>query len=609
MVEPAAEIARSPNPLQPRAVFATHGMGQQVAFETLDDIARGLCAAIERSGAKVEASTAITVRVGCETLQRLEIDLSKNGKPLAPIHLYESYWAPLTEGAVGLWQVIRFLVAGGWNGLRSNARLNRFMFGKPREFGISRWALLILAVVILAIIAMVIVGTTVGSVAIARFTFAENGWVNEELVRDLTSLFEGLLGVIAGALASAVALIALSRWILPKSGNAWRYKLAWHISGIALIPGILIVLAFAFSAYVAIPTIFLFDEAPPFPGRTDCEWCTSFGAEVFAGMGDWIASIVKAGHELVIDLLRCPIPEHLAWWVLIAATVLAFLYALNALRAPSHGSRTSGGRIAGAVFAILAIAAILAICGRSPALAFITWALLFGLMMFVRLFLIQYVGDVAIYVSPHLVDRFFDLRTRIRATVWRTARAVYACRDERNEFQYDDIVVAGHSLGSVIAYDVLNRLINEDDLSGGSEATCCDNMLLENLRVAERTRLLLTFGSPLDKTAFIFARHDPHGGSERDALAASVQPLIARERAFPWVNVYSPFDILGGSVKFYDTPPHDEDPNVKNRVENQVDPKAITPLVAHTEFWRNTLIYDRIYDALTGTRSVQPTDE
>jgi hypothetical protein len=61
-------------------------------------------------------------------------------------HLYEAYWAPLTEGAIGLWQTIRFLLSGGWNGLRSDAQLRRFMFDRLRVFRISRWALVALAV-------------------------------------------------------------------------------------------------------------------------------------------------------------------------------------------------------------------------------------------------------------------------------------------------------------------------------------------------------------------------------------------------------------------------------------------------------------------------------
>ncbi len=62
-------------------------------------------------------------------------------------------------------------------------------------------------------------------------------------------------------------------------------------------------------------------------------------------------------------------------------------------------------------------------------------------------------------------------------------------------FLYHHVVVVGHSLGSVVAYDLLNRLILDDNIVayagvGTSRAA------------AHRTPLLLTYGSPLQKLAF-----------------------------------------------------------------------------------------------------------
>lgn len=587
---PCAAYERDPD--RPRAVFVAHGMGQQVPFQTLDDLARGLCGTLEAHGIEVEERNARTIRVGCERLQQLELKLkSSGGEALPPVHLYEAYWAPLTEGAIGLWQVVRFLLAGGWNGIRSDARLRRFMFGKPRQFHISRWELMFLIVVVLTVIAMLVVGGTIAAVAVARLTFEEKSWVTLELIGDLTILFELLLGVIAGSLAVAVALIALSRRLMQPDPATSRSRVARAINWLTLIPGVAIVLALGLSAYVAIPVLFMFDEKPPFPAR-DCAWCTG----VFHGWGGAIGSVAGWIRRLVDRVLHCPLPERAAWWVLVGTALVVVFYAVHGLVAPRKQPGGRGGRHFALVLALLVTAGFLALCGWNDALAFVTWLLLFAAVVFVRSFLIQYLGDVAIYVSPHLVDRFFDLRVRIRNVVWRAARAVYSYRDATG-FVYDDVIVAGHSLGSVVVYDALNRLVNDDDLADESDALFCDDAPVENLCVSARTRLLLTFGSPLDKTAFIFAQHDPHGGTERDALAASVQPLIAREREFRWVNVWTRFDILGGCLDFYDTPQDDEDPNFQ-RVDNVPDPHAITPLLAHTEFWKNTLIYEKIFEAL-----------
>jgi hypothetical protein len=378
--------------------------------------------------------------------------------------------------------------------------------------------------------------------------------------------------------------------------------MAWLASVLTLIPGAAIVLALVLSAYVAIPVIFLFDETTPFVAR-ECVWCGGAGSGTFHQWGESVVTAGRALRQCVDAVLACARPERAAWYSLIGAGFLLVLGAIAAFVRRNGNKRGRGGHVIGLVLALLALAGILALCGYKNELALLTWLLLFGAVLFVRGFLIQFIGDVAIYVSPHVVDRFFDVRTRIRTVVWRVARAVFACTDEQGHFLYKDVVVVGHSLGSVVVYDVLNRLTNEDDFAGDGKPPRCDDVVLEKLDVRSRTRLLLTFGSPLDKTAFIFARHDPHGGNERDALAAAVQPLIARERSFPWINLWTHFDILGGRLEFYDTPDHPDEPEPnQERVHNLPDPQAITPLAAHTEFWKNTLMYEVIYDALKPRR-------
>jgi pimeloyl-ACP methyl ester carboxylesterase len=218
----------------------------------------------------------------------------------------------------------------------------------------------------------------------------------------------------------------------------------------------------------------------------------------------------------------------------------------------------------------------------------VSWVLVVGANVIVRWFLIQYMGDVAAYIQPQVVDRFYELRKEIRTCVWTTAKAVYGT------MEYDDIVLVGHSLGSVVAYDVLNRLLV--DHSVNPETTP---------EIAGRTRLFLTFGSPLDKTAFIFGAQGA-GTEAREALTASFQPLITDERVRPrWVNIYSPWDIISGSLDYYDRP----DRSNRNAVENVADPKATTLLAAHVEYWRNPLLFKTILQALTAVPSQDATLE
>jgi hypothetical protein len=206
------------------------------------------------------------------------------------------------------------------------------------------------------------------------------------------------------------------------------------------------------------------------------------------------------------------------------------------------------------------------------------WGTLFFASMYVRNVLVQYMGDVAAYVDSHSLDRFNDIRARIKAKVFEQAKAIYTQ-------QYEHIAMVGHSLGSVITYDTLNALINHDQLNANA------------LDVIARTKLLLTFGSPLDKTAFVFASQKSETSDTREALAATLQPLIQAYdpyRDINWINVYSPRDIISGKLEFYDDP-NAEDYDGQRKVNNVIDRDAMIPLAAHIEYWNNTTLFDQLY--------------
>jgi len=227
----------------------------------------------------------------------------------------------------------------------------------------------------------------------------------------------------------------------------------------------------------------------------------------------------------------------------------------------------------------------------SPWFAGLFSVLLFGASLRIRQALVQYVGDVAVYVAPHSLDRFFELRQKIKQAVRDVMQAVYRDRGADGRPTYDRVAVVGHSLGSVAAYDALNALINLDALDPSSAAD-----------VVDRTCLFLTFGSPLDKTAFIFGeqgrRKDDEKRETREALAAAVQPMIQdyAYRKFPWVNVYSPADIISGRLFLYDVP--EKAVGGARRVHNFVDADASKPLVAHTQYWKTKTAFEHLHGAI-----------
>ena len=205
------------------------------------------------------------------------------------------------------------------------------------------------------------------------------------------------------------------------------------------------------------------------------------------------------------------------------------------------------------------------------------WVALAAISAWIRKFLIQYVGDVAVYVAPKTLDRFNQMREAIKTCVGTVVDTVYRARSNNSDdFLYGRVLIIGHSLGSVAAYDSVNRMLNYDSYVKG------------NLQVDTRTARLVTFGSPLNKLAFLFATSSTQHGSEgRAALAATVQPLVADEdtKVVPWTNIHSAFDIISGPVGFYGMPRSGNDDDIE-------DYEALVPLAAHTEYWDNQLLWD-----------------
>jgi hypothetical protein len=222
--------------------------------------------------------------------------------------------------------------------------------------------------------------------------------------------------------------------------------------------------------------------------------------------------------------------------------------------------------------------------------------------------MVEFVGDVAIYVSSYKVSRFEEIRGKIQDAVFNVVRQVYSARDDANPALpfYNKVVIVGHSLGTVIAYDMLNAAISWDMTEKSN-----------SIDVVGRTSALITFGSPLDKTAFLFRTQVSGPQFLREALAAQRQPLILDYKKyrplkkFEWTNIYSHMDIVSGFLMYYDTPENPKpdaaqdnpDPNAasepfRNAVNNVIDKGAWIPLLAHVQYWNHQTLRTELYRAI-----------
>jgi hypothetical protein len=228
---------------------------------------------------------------------------------------------------------------------------------------------------------------------------------------------------------------------------------------------------------------------------------------------------------------------------------------------------------------------------RTAAWHTLLWFFIIAEVFFVRYFLIEYVGDVAAYVEPYKDSKFDAIRHQIQDVGLDVAKIIYGFGGTTPVPEYERIVFAGHSLGSVLAYDTLNAIINLDLTSHTPGSR----------RVVERTANLITFGSPLDKTAFLFRNQSNHIADPlREQMAAATQPLILDYKKFRkplfWINLWSYADIISGSLGYYDA---DRLPqNDPLHVQNLNDPAAWVPFYAHVQYWTSELLANTLYTAV-----------
>src|SRR5262249_49386609 len=135
-------------------------------------------------------------------------------------------------------------------------------------------------------------------------------------------------------------------------------------------------------------------------------------------------------------------------------------------------------------------------------------------------------------------SKFEELRQKIQKVGLDVGKVIYGFRlPDVAVPHYEKIVIVGHSLGSVLAYDTLNALINLDNTSDAADQRY----------VVSRTRALLTFGSHLDKPAFIFqhageksggmdSRATGGFGSAADSRLCPLSPYSSH-RSVTWLRV------------------------------------------------------------------------
>ena len=609
-----AKLAASPEAVdgtsrEKRAVWVVHGMGQQIPFETLDSLANGILDVLPNP-TQIKPRLR-TVKIADQILQRVELDvdgINKDaaGQPLKryELHLYETYWAPKTEGVAQLTDVVSFLWDGGLRGILNSVKsFQRAMFGGMATFSI-RWltplwlCLTLLILVALTAINAVVLVSAAAQTGLAPLAFLKTHWP------QLTALASCMVAV---AFSFGAVLFVADLGKPQELTTPWRIVVG-GFCWIAMIYTILNILGIAALMTVMLHADWLGDNAAASSASTAITHTCITGANSqgwIEGARNWvvclfdkmphaklqgfstliilIASLLVGATMIARAVLRSSEQRLQGHWLFIILSVVTFVLNVGAF----FGSvlilrRYFEGWIFSSWVNFLA----------NPAWV---WPFLILFSAKVRETIVQYVGDVAIYVRPNKLDRFDAVRSEIKEAARSVVSALFTSYERKaqpgsaSEFQYDKIALVGHSLGSVIAYDTLNRLMLDDWLCEGA------------LQVAERTATMMTFGSPLNKTAFLFTIQGKDTLHIREQLASTVQPLIMsypKFRKLKWINVYSRNDIVSGDLKFYDLPGYQDDPVPDVAVQNVKDRDAAVPLVAHVAYWKNKTVWKELLSAI-----------
>jgi hypothetical protein len=200
-------------------------------------------------------------------------------------------------------------------------------------------------------------------------------------------------------------------------------------------------------------------------------------------------------------------------------------------------------------------------------------------------FLTTAIGDLAVYLGADTLSTNFVARSEILEECTQTVRGLLSSQldlvPDHTPTNYDRVILAAHSLGSVIAYDTLNDLMAQNMASSTPDPTL------------KRISALFTFGCPLNKIFYFFrARTSPktyvldeilyalHSFRLRNPPPAGVQPSPEPFHPnFQWLNAWCPMDVISGRMLFYRAD--------KNEIVNQ----GFEPATAHTGYWRNPKLY------------------
>ena len=537
------------------AVLVIHGIGQQQPYETLDQFTRGLLNSFRsdphapdwkiypqleicKDPSHTQQSwVRASYRIKPDTPVVFQSDSHTAGDSIEDISLFEYYWAPITQDKITYTGSLLFLIRAGLQPFLYMGANINAIWNTDR----SR---------LLVVVFREIFRQAALFLPLILFLAGTFAWVAKHepvsIIKDLQNLAPATIITSVLIFIRYLYLFTTGKPLFQsvRATTGWQAGTPWRLT---------MLLAF-------LASIFLW----PIWVSPVLRWIAAIGSSIERGI-PWL-------------------PEHLGHWsraLLIVAEHTAF-------------SRVSP-------FKERLLSLVFLDPGFSSYAAVLVWL---ALAAMVRFILIEYVGDVAVYVNANQLAKNFAARSQILdecTTALTCLLKEERCSDSAEAPAFDQVYVAGHSLGSVIAYDTISVLLDR----ARTAPTDPNQVQAADL---DRLRGMVTFGSPLNKIFYFFREQiDP-----RQALRSQTLDLLHGFRVlsslkqpagewkfepvtdptwnyadyeldhnFRWINAYSIEDPVSGHLIFYD---------LKDDA-NQTSFNLYPPLIAHLSYWKDPQFY------------------
>ena len=501
---------------RPIAILSIHGMGTHLPLTGIQDMTKVLTKTFGANSQPTVTTEHVVINGDNTSLSSARLDVGPPGQPKV-VTVFEANYSSVPKGQAGLVDVVKFLFFAGWNGLGANDWM-RWLFGQRQVCRPKKGTHLRLLIVIFCLLSLI------GLNALFSAELFGKESIEAASLTQLTDKFRMTL-------CFAMVLILAVAGVFVGLTTVCR-KLS-DIASRTVAPGPLLkfIAPIGFVAFLALPLTVIVATIGVALRKVYPHWPIDDGLKAISPLFSGVRVLGGVVVALVVAKLLSNRPSNLKTCV--ALSVIVFISA--AFMWPPLNSILEDPRVTVVDFWILGA-------------GFMAASAVF------RGFLLDYVGDVTAYVGGAQASKFADVREKVQCRVEGTL--VHLLKTH-------DVVVFAHSLGSIVSYDVINRVLIADP----------------NAPI----KAFVTYGCPLDKIAYLFRAEAHHGNDVRDNLVGSRQPLLssAVRQRIPWINVQAKLDIIGSQLAYYNRDPSNINPDPTTDVIQIDDTANLTPLASH----------------------------